>query len=74
MRNNLGPAAFGLVMFLAASPWQTHNWGGTAAAALLAALAAHGVMRAAGLVKRAVSGPSVAVAPVGPYDRDRAAR
>ncbi|MFI9786834.1 hypothetical protein ACIHEI_25515 [Kitasatospora sp. NPDC051984] len=74
MRKNLGPAALGLAMFLAASPWQTHNWGGTIAAALLTTLAAHEARQVPALVKRAVSGPSVAVAPASPYDRDRDAR
>ncbi|MFJ5233974.1 hypothetical protein ACIQBJ_29235 [Kitasatospora sp. NPDC088391] len=80
MRKYLTPAALGAAMLLAGSPWQTHNWGGGAAAALLAALLAHWVGKVPGLVRRAVQGPSVAApepaaatpAPVGPYDRDRA--
>lgn len=69
-------------MFLAGSPWQTHNWGGTAAAALLTGLLAHGGRQVPGLVKRAIQSPAVAAvepepvtvapAPVNAYDRDRA--
>ncbi|MFD0400147.1 hypothetical protein ACFVHI_18955 [Kitasatospora sp. NPDC127121] len=78
MRNHCTPAALGLVMLLAGSPWQTHNWGGGLAAALLTGLVAHWVGKVPGLVKRAVQGPSeaaapaVAPAPVNAYDRDRA--
>ncbi|MFE2410827.1 hypothetical protein ACFXDE_21035 [Kitasatospora sp. NPDC059408] len=81
MRNHLTPAALGLVMLLAGSPWQTHNWGGGLAAALLAALVAHWVRQVPDLVKRAVQGPAqaaepepvtVAPAPANSYDRDRA--
>ncbi|MER7705452.1 hypothetical protein ABTX81_21490 [Kitasatospora sp. NPDC097605] len=78
MRNHRIPAALGLVMLLAGAPWQTGNWGGGLAAALLAALVAHGVRQVPGLVKRAIQGPSeppaapVAPAPVNAYDRDRA--
>ncbi|MFI2609674.1 hypothetical protein [Kitasatospora sp. NPDC018619] len=84
-KNNLVPATLGLVMLLAGNPWQTHNWGGGIAAALLTVLVAHGAGKVPGLVKRAVQGPSVAAAaepvtvapaavPVNAYDRDRAAR
>ncbi|MBO1414476.1 hypothetical protein, partial [Streptomyces sp. FH025] len=60
MRNHFTPAALGLVMLLAGSPWQTHNWGGGAAAALLTALFAHWGKQVPGLVKRAIQGPAVA--------------
>ncbi|MFB8167312.1 hypothetical protein ACFC60_05070 [Kitasatospora purpeofusca] len=81
MRNHRIPAALGLVMLLAGAPWQTGNWGGGLAAALLTALVAHGVRQVPGLVKRAVQGPAQAAepepvadapAPVNAYDRDRA--
>ncbi|MFJ7275307.1 hypothetical protein [Kitasatospora sp. NPDC098663] len=79
MRNHRTAAALGLVMLLASSPWQTHNWGGGLAAALLTGLVAHWVGKVPGLVRRAVQGSSesaagpepVAVAPVSAYDRDR---
>ncbi|WP_344339065.1 hypothetical protein [Kitasatospora putterlickiae] len=85
MRKNLVPATLALVMLLAGNPWQTGNWGGGIAAALLTALAAHAVGKIPALVKRAVQGPSeavtaesVTVAPapvlVNAYDRDRTAR
>ncbi|MFF4815071.1 hypothetical protein ACFY2K_10840 [Kitasatospora sp. NPDC001309] len=82
MRNHLTPAALGLAMLLAGSPWQTHNWGGGLAAALLAGLVARWARQLPGLVKRAVQGPTgaavesepvtAAPAPVNSYDRDRA--
>ncbi|MFD9687905.1 hypothetical protein ACFWXO_19350 [Kitasatospora sp. NPDC059088] len=81
MRNYLAPAALGLAMLLAGSPWQTHNWGGGLAAALLAALVTHWARQLPGLVKRAAQGPAVAAepervavvpAPVSSYDRERA--
>ncbi|MFF4922896.1 MULTISPECIES: hypothetical protein [unclassified Kitasatospora] len=82
MRNHFTPAALGLVMLLAGSPWQTHNWGGGVAAALLTALLAHWGKQVPALVKRTVQGPAVAAvepepvavtpAPVNAYDRDRA--
>ncbi|WP_043465241.1 hypothetical protein [Kitasatospora sp. MBT66] len=79
MRNHITPAALALVMLLAGSPWQTHNWGGGLAAALLTGLLAHWVRRLPGLVKRAVQGPCETPAPaeeaapvVSAYDRDRA--
>ncbi|WP_328953659.1 hypothetical protein [Kitasatospora purpeofusca] len=78
MRNHITPAALGLAMLLAGAPWQTGNWGGGLAAALLTALVAHWVSKVPGLVKRAVQGPSgaaapaAAPAPVNAYDRDRA--
>lgn len=79
MRNHITPAALGLVMLLAGAPWQTGNWGGGLAAALLTALVAHWVGKVPGLVKRAVQGPSETPAPavetapvVNAYDRDRA--
>ncbi|MGW2539378.1 hypothetical protein ACWC5I_00520 [Kitasatospora sp. NPDC001574] len=78
MRDCQTPAALGLVMLLAGAPWQTGNWGGGLAAALLTALLAHWVRKVPALVKRAVQGPSEAAAPavetatVNAYDRDRA--
>ncbi|MFI1521647.1 hypothetical protein [Kitasatospora cineracea] len=80
MRKHLTPAALGATMLLAGSPWQTGNWGGGLAAALLAALLTHWVGKVPGLVRRAAQGPSGAApesaadtpAPVSPYDRDRA--
>ncbi|GAA2995333.1 hypothetical protein GCM10010519_30560 [Streptomyces lactacystinicus] len=45
MRKNLVPAALALAMLLAGNPWQTGNWGGGIAAALLTGLVAHGRAR-----------------------------
>ncbi|MFJ6622322.1 hypothetical protein ACIQOW_32670 [Kitasatospora sp. NPDC091335] len=80
IRNHRTPAALGLIMLLAGSPWQTHNWGGGLAAALLTGLLAHWAGKVPALVRRAVQGPAVAavepepvaVASVSAYDRDRA--
>ncbi|MFJ1755998.1 hypothetical protein [Kitasatospora sp. NPDC088134] len=63
MRNHITPAALGLAMLLAGSPWQTHNWGGGVAAGILAALAAHWARQVPGLVKRAMYGPAQAAEP-----------
>ncbi|WP_327065949.1 hypothetical protein [Kitasatospora sp. NBC_01302] len=70
MRNHITPAALGLAMLLAGNPWQTHNWGGGIAAALLTGLLAHGVQRLAGRFRRPVQCP--ADVPAVDADRDDA--
>ncbi|MCX4751455.1 hypothetical protein OG455_39155 [Kitasatospora sp. NBC_01287] len=70
MRNHITPAALALAMLLAGNPWQTHNWGGGVAAALLTGLLAHGVQRLAGRFRR--TAPCPAEVPAVADDRDDA--
>ncbi len=70
MRKHITPAALGLAMLLAGNPWQSHNWGGGIAAALLTGLLAHGVQRLAGRFRRAE--PCPVEVPAVADDRDDA--